>query len=851
MMKASEPRPLTSASTRPARGPITLTLDLFSSVKLGITLLTLLFIYCTIGSAGIVLPTRGVPDFSILGIGFQHSMIRQWRPFELTEFAWFHTPIFNALIALICANIIITTIRRIRLSVLNLGVWMIHTGIIILCLGSVIYFSTKVEGDVPVIRRDVVISVPGVTHPVRLAALPGSSTSVMGEDGEYQFRVSQIDPGWRLRSGADEGRVTYGVSVSVTTPTTAFARTLLAGFPEYTEDVIPGRGRVKKLDEFAGRALVDERVKLSLEPRPADAFWLKDSAALYVRPAGAPRWAMRPIRSLPRYNDSVPDVERDIWPVRRIDGGPALENHPLDLTVAPAPPAPDDPAAASDPLAGLRVRVTGFLRYAEMRRGSMDGGETLNPLVDVSIRDDTGETLANATLLALDPVDRSAFNGNLTFDWVNSPADLARYERPIERKLAIRLPATGESLELVIRPEELTERDRPATPIGDSGFTCKVLDIVDRLPLSDNSFVTLVRVEFTTPDSKFVRWVFEDSARTRDNIEAAPEEPHKPQAPDPRIETTYSAGHTVPLTIVAGPAEVGVRVYSRMNSTGAVEMTRAKIGEPITVEEGVRLTINRTLTHARSETRPQIIPWEQRDKDADASQTYAMVRVEISGGGRAEAKWLPFHRYALDSSSDSPPNLTRYEPVEFALAGGRAIEVIVAREKRALPNPVVLDNFILTTNIGGFSGNVSSVRDWTSVLRFQTDKGLSEPQSVSSNDPKEFGGLWFFQAFWDPPNSSQSLGLAFTGLGVGNRNGVYTQLAGCCISVAGMLYAFYVKPIIRRRRKDAALAAHAFPRGAIHEDDSEHLRNGKGAREPAQHRFAATSASSADKDSQP
>ena len=40
-------------------------------------------------------------------------------------------------------------------------------------------------------------------------------------------------------------------------------------------------------------------------------------------------------------------------------------------------------------------------------------------------------------------------------------------------------------------------------------------------------------------------------------------------------------------------------------------------------------------------------------------------------------------------------------------------------------------------------------------------------------------------------------------LGVGNRNGGGVQLAGCCLAVIGMIYAFYVKPTIKRRRQQA------------------------------------------------
>jgi hypothetical protein len=37
---------------------------------------------------------------------------------------------------------------------------------------------------------------------------------------------------------------------------------------------------------------------------------------------------------------------------------------------------------------------------------------------------------------------------------------------------------------------------------------------------------------------------------------------------------------------------------------------------------------------------------------------------------------------------------------------------------------------------------------------------------------------------------------------VGNRNGVWIQLAGCVVAVVGMMYAFYVKPVLKRRQRD-------------------------------------------------
>ena len=74
---------------------------------------------------------------------------------------------------------------------------------------------------------------------------------------------------------------------------------------------------------------------------------------------------------------------------------------------------------------------------------------------------------------------------------------------------------------------------------------------------------------------------------------------------------------------------------------------------------------------------------------------------------------------------------------------------------------------------------------------------------MSSNNPATMGGFWFFQSTWDPPARGYA-GMNYTGAGVGNRNGVYIQLAGTVIAVSGMLFAFYVKPIIRRNRQNRA-----------------------------------------------
>ena len=131
---------------------------------------------------------------------WKHEQLRQWRLFEMTEFEWFHWWPFDLLMGLIALTLIVTTLRRIRFSVVNLGVWMIHTGIITLIIGSLIYFGTKLEGDTPVARRSIVVQVlDDDGQPVgpreRLSVFAGNGITV-GE-GEGRFR----DPGRFDRSG--------------------------------------------------------------------------------------------------------------------------------------------------------------------------------------------------------------------------------------------------------------------------------------------------------------------------------------------------------------------------------------------------------------------------------------------------------------------------------------------------------------------------------------------------------------------------------------------------------------------------------------------------------------------------
>lgn len=812
---------------QPRRSPLASILVLFTSVRLGIVTLTLLFIYSWIGSAGIWYPIH--PNL-LHADSWVHAQIRTWRPFEMTEFEWFHWWPFDVLIALLCVNLVVATIRRIPFNVINLGVWMIHTGIVTLCLASVWYFATKIEGDAPVIRRAVVIEAPGHA-PVRLPALPGNSISVGEGDSRWAFEIAETDPQWELLTGADKGRRVYSVSVRVTPPApvtvgatapaaTSFVRQLIADRPEYTEDIIPSGDPAqpfKRARKVLGddRPILDEALRLSLELEPQHHFYVVGSSALYLRERGAREWVERPIRNLPRYNDYIDDSS-DVW---------SPSPPPVDALRLTVPSVEPD-----DPLAGVDLHITGFLRYADLRQQVValpapQGSGLLNPYVGLRLVGSGGERNDYA-LLAHDPARSTAEEGAIAFRTIANAADLDALAKP--PTLTFTWPAAGiDNLEVPIT--RFPARGEPpiwtalATAPDGRTLDYAVRSVAGDLLLTDGKVhhVAFVDLRERSPDGverRITRWAFADSTLTRD-VEG-PDDADAHGAGRLILDDLtvgYRPGRgRASLSIVAGPGEKDLAVIVAV-SGGESRIDRFPVGQAVRFDESLSYQVMEFLPQSTVEFRPYLVPPAQRDRDADLEGFYSTVELHPPQGAVEIARgsnWLRFHKYPFANQGES---LMRYpfEPSTFRLADGREIEVLFSRERSPLPAPVVLDDFKLTAHVGGYTGEQGSIRDWTSVISFLASEGKTISESVSVNDPVSWGGYAYFQAFWDAPIAPRgpaepgSRGMNYTVLGVGNREGVIAQLAASMLAVIGMIYAFYVKPAIKRRRRANVLAAIA------------------------------------------
>lgn len=781
-------------------------LDLFSSVRLGVTLFVLLFIYMSVGSAGVVYPVH--PNI-FHPAAWRHEQIRQRPLFEMTEFEWFHWWPFDLLLALLAANLIVTTLRRIPFKPLNYGVWMIHTGVIVLIIGSVIYFSTKLEGETPVVRRAIIVEVLAPNGEVaasdRVLAMPGNSTRVgTGQEG-FVLEVMSTDPAWELRSGDDAGVRAFSANLLVTRPDgSRFVRQLIDDRPEYTEDLIFTEDREQPLQravKATGEAIVEPRLRARLEYESTGWVYLRNDIdkawALYVRKPGELAWSMRPIEGLPLYNDWIGSRD-DVTVPEEL----TVPLRPLDLAVPSF--------AADDPFPGVTFTVNGYLRYAFDRTREVDGGPAapMNPTVAFSLRGPDGMT-SSYTLAAFDSGARSAEQGLLRFRTVASEQDFAKLGQ--QPTLRFRIPERGIDVSERIDGVSLVDPNRGFTPIGgeQSGYSYRVVALEDDVPISGTP-VSLAIIELRTPTGAHRRWVFDDPAMSRDAPTDATDPHRAPSVADASIEVLYEPGIGRSIVLlVAGPEAERLRSVAVIGDEPA-RVAELQAGARVELGAGLTMEVARFLPRAISETRPTIVPPQQRIRDA--GELFSRIKLAAPGGASA---WLPFHPYVFDRPEE---RIRRHEfrPTRLRLADGSEAEVIFGRQRMPLPAQVTLDTFVLTSHIGGFTGETGSIRDYMSVLRFREPDGTWGPATqVSVNAPVEHGGLSFFQAKWDPPDEARrqgeraSLGLNYTVLGVGNRHGVITQLAGVILATMGMIYAFYVKPILKRRRIAAVHATLA------------------------------------------
>jgi cytochrome c-type biogenesis protein CcsB len=731
--------------------------DFVGSIPFGVGVLIAIFVYCWLGSAGL----WPLPD----------SLVRQWV--EKTEMEWFSWWPFNTLIALLCVSVSLVTLRKIPFSLPRLGVWIVHCGILVLSLGSFIYFGQKIEGDVAVFRRELVLKSPDGAETAVLLQ-PGASAELVAPGRRYEVRVGEINPNYELLTGADKGKKTASVQLMIRSERDGqslepFIRQLLVDYPQYTEDVLPGRGRAIKT---LGKKLVDDQLSTELRYHQVDHFFVKDTVAIHARAAGASTWSEWELEGVPRYHGYIPS-EQGVWDPIAADSSDRVR--PLEIEAKLRAP---DPAWA-----GLSMRVTGYLPFAVMEPRWVAGGTQRFPMVRFTLRSESGPS--GHTLLADDPDARRETLGDqfdASFRWIDDPAELEALLKPGEPELLVRIPSRRIE-------QRLRLADAMAQPvvIGDSGYSIQGLEVYPNWSLAGRGRVgeraSMVLIRITGPQGTIMRGVVAPHYELSQDLDDQGN--RAGGLIDREIEVEARNIADAGLMLIGGREGAHALLVSQR---GEVQHRPVTIGQEVEFLDGVlRLTVDELSENARREERPRLIPFAQRD--LKQLPFYSLIQVELrEAGGAPVTAWLPYSAYNY-------PTRQGFFPIEVALPSGRTVELLYSRQTHPLSSPVALEVFQLETFPGG-----TRERDYISLVRFHENGGWSDVHQVHSNNPTEHADWWYFQATWDPPEpQSGHAGMNFTGLGVGNRKGVWVMLAGSILMAFGTIWAFYIKPVIIRR----------------------------------------------------
>ncbi len=199
----------------------------------------------------------------------------------------------------------------------------------------------------------------------------------------------------------------------------------------------------------------------------------------------------------------------------------------------------------------------------------------------------------------------------------------------------------------------------------------------------------------------------------------------------------------------------------------------------------------------------KVVPSEKRDSQAGLTGEFQVARIRVTSGTWSEDVLVSFMQFAVERPWSTSPIEIPGAKTPFTLQ--------LSNTRLSLPVQVRLDKFEATPYAGGEISSASLMRDFKSHLTLldpvtaqETAKvttSLNEPAFVTRTISRFLPGeSWIlYQAQWDA-NAQQ-----FTILGVANRPGVRMMAVSCVLITVGLLYAFYVKPVVVHRMKIKAI----------------------------------------------
>lgn len=360
-----------------------------------------------------------------------------------------------------------------------------------------------------------------------------------------------------------------------------------------------------------------------------------------------------------------------------------------------------------------------------------------------------------------------------------------------------------------------------------AGYRLSITEFVPNFPAMNGEVVKLLTMNVVPPGGRepFKRQVISGREKITDwkqGVAGSGPMGKRMDAPlDPDLVTRYTFNDALDLLPHEDGGEKRIFVTSPektyMVATSAslpsLVLTLNENKADLTVGEGESKA---TLHFERQEglvrhDRVQEVPKEKRDSRDGEAGIFQVIAVQARCGDYSELAYVPFAQWVGDFRTPWNGGKLHIPNVRHSvqLQLGQRIRPIAPDMKTGIPASVKLDDFKLRSYAGSTAQTMLQ-RDFMASLTITEGNGHERQGVAHMNSPVYFGttpmfnvgdSYWtLFQASWDPQ------GQRFTILGVGNRPGIWIMTGGCILTVIGLMYAFYVKPLIIKARKNRAIA---------------------------------------------
>lgn len=730
----------------------------------------------------------GLMLFPVFVAEYASVTVRRLPWIEMTEtqfYAWW--PMRLALI-LFVVNMVVATVRRIEFTFKNIGVLSVHSGIVLIAVGSVYYQRFKQEGD---------------------TLIPA---------GEQSERVGPPQRVFYDRQSV----VLYVGQHAGFTGRTRFEQRPLDGLPRYNNYNLEAG-----LPAGAGDALFSRRANHrgfhAEPPARGERLAMTDSG----RTLSMPVPGAHP-QQTERYVD--PDIRFRVvgyspyaamqtdWARAPEPRDPSLAN-PLRVVELYASGVPLD----NMPEDGRLFEFTFFLGEPAQRIRANDsvGVEFTRGMDETRWRDLSEPVPAEASHALIFEVPDAGFRAVV----------------PAARGTEYTLGDTGWTAAV----QELA--DEPPFPIITPGYedASSSVAVVHLSPPPGEDGVRPEPVE---------RWVFhrfpelnQDLATSDDPMLGRPARGE----PDPRVRVSY-LDMTRLQVYLDEREDLSVRAIIRQPGGAVRVLERDEEGwirglVPNDAGASVDLKLADRWAHARRIERPVPVPVPERDNSLMGTHTEAFVAVEVwsdaLGGPEAwsQTLWLPFTKY-MGIQQDTTRRVILPDGRELQLAFGRlqrpfpdfTVSMVdfrmIAYDHRGAPR-----DYQSTVRVAPVLGAIESGRGFEAYEHLiKLNEPLRAPfhwdpeANLLSNtarrllaglDPDQFklSQAGWDRAGWEETQAAADRGelpgprVSFTILGVGNNPGIHVIAFGSVLIGVGIPWAFYIKPWLVRREKERLAAA--------------------------------------------